>query len=214
MDETYTSLGVEVSWTFGAVLALVSTVGVIRQSVRAKKLTIQPANIGLLSIGLVLALWPTPIPMLWAIPGLSTIGAVAVFFMKHKNMKNRVVVGVAGIAVSVALFFLMQSMFTGFVVLGDENVTWDAWVDDSGHVPREGLSVHATGSPKRWYGNRQSWSWTTYSDSATTPSEGLGPHLIGFELYWGPDGLVTGDELGVRLAEWAGVEPRYRMIEK
>ncbi|MCH7904404.1 MAG: hypothetical protein IH944_07530 [Armatimonadetes bacterium] len=213
MDETYTSLGLEASWTFGAAIALGSIVGVIWQSVRAKKLTIQPAIIGAFSIGLVLALWQTPIPMLWAIPGLSTIGAIAVFFMKHKNMKNRVGMGVTGIAVSVALFFIMQSMFTGVVVLGDENVTWDSWVDDSGHVPREGLRVHATGSPKRWYGNRQWWSWTIYSDSATTPSERLGPHLIGFELYWGPDGMVTGDELGVRLAEWAGVEPRYRMTE-
>jgi hypothetical protein len=50
--------------------------------------------------------------------------------------------------------------------------------------------------------NVHDWhTWTSFS------GDNLGPDIAGFALYWGPHGLVRGDTLGERLANWAGVKP-------
>lgn len=214
MEETYQNLGPEISWTFGAAIALAAIIGVIWRSFRAKKLTIEPFQIGALVFGLVIALWPTPIPMVVAYPAPILFIGIAAFFAKPKDEKvtkrRRMVVGIGATVMSVVTFFLYLNLVTGSLVLDKNNVTWESSYRN-GQVSREGLKVHATGGRNAWHNNHQWWSWTSFSDKKTdNPIDHLGPSLIGFELYWGPDGMVTGDELGVRLAEWAGTEPKYR----
>jgi hypothetical protein len=68
-------------------------------------------------------------------------------------------------------------------------------------VPLKGLTVHVSKDEKRWWNIRSWHSWDTYEGRV------WGPNFAGFDMFWGPDGLIRGDELGKRLAKLAETSP-------
>jgi hypothetical protein len=72
-----------------------------------------------------------------------------------------------------------------------------------GILPRKGLTVTETMMEHKRSDIRSWSSWTIDPDNA-----GLG--FAGFDIYWGPNGLIRGDALGQRIANWAGTKPQHR----
>jgi len=63
-----------------------------------------------------------------------------------------------------------------------------------------------------WFNIRQWGSWTSFSGTGSKSE--MGPMFAGFDIYWGPQGLIRGDDLAVHFAHWAGVVPMVQSGDK
>jgi hypothetical protein len=210
--ETYRSIGLEMSWTLGAALILGTGVSLLFRFFRDRKLSINVTDWVVSGIGLLFALLPIPIPTTVAFPLLLLV-LVGPFLVQTKKDPRfpkwyRTGTAVFMVVGAIGLFFFLLANFDSSVTLRGDSVQFTEF-GEMRTVAREGLEVHATGSPRDWYSNRAWWSWTSYA-----AGDQLGPHVMGSEMYWGPDGMIRGDELGRRLAKWAGTEPKYRFYER
>ena len=69
---------------------------------------------------------------------------------------------------------------------------------------REGLVVTQKPTQSAW------WLPTPWSDWQMSPGEVDNPSMGGSGIYWGPNGLIKGDDLGRYIAKWAGTTPQVR----
>lgn len=202
---TYIWLGPEVAWSIGVGILIGGLLGNVRRWLREKKLTVTVFERVVAAYGIALVL--LPIPFFVAFPLMAPVfvgGSVLQSRGKVAGpMWSKYALVIGAVVVCVGGFFFLLWMFgsTRFTLQSDKVVSYDA--GDTMVAPRDGLEVHALSSRWRWLMG-QSWSWTTFGSNHE-----LGPHVSGSDYYWGPDGLVRGDDLGQRLAAWAGTEPEY-----
>ncbi|AIE83711.1 hypothetical protein OP10G_0343 [Fimbriimonas ginsengisoli Gsoil 348] len=111
--------------------------------------------------------------------------------------------------IALALFFFaVGALFVALpagrnrIVLGESQVNF-TYLGRTETAPRQGLIVHKT-PPHKWIDVRPWSSWTSFSGGNP------GPSLAGYDVFWGPHGLIRGDDLGEHLARWAGTEPVSR----
>ena len=110
-------------------------------------------------------------------------------------------IGIAVVPLILAgVFFKETSMVATELTLTPDKVVFTDF-EGTHSVPRQGLRVDEITNPPSWSSNRGWGSWTTFS------GKNLGPDLTGTTWYWGPHGVMLGDAVGQRLAEWAGVKP-------
>jgi hypothetical protein len=144
------------------------------------------------------------IPMEWIIAGAAIGGGIAYAGFPNRLVKlpMRVVGGTAFIGLGFAYAWVGMKQ-TNTIVLKDSEVSFTD-VRGVKSVPREGLQVHRIHQEQG--ANIHAWSsWSTYS--RPQGKDELGPHIAGFDVYWGPHGLVRGDDLALHMARWAGVVP-------
>ena len=153
-----------------------------------------------------LALLFLPIPLLIAFPLMAPVLVGASLFQGRGRVGgprwSKFAMLAGALVVGVGAFFFFKWMFgsTRFTLDEERVVTYDP---EPTVAPRVGLEVHALSS--RWGGfMSNSWSWTSFG-----ADDSLGPHLGGSDYYWGPSGMVRGDDAARRLAAWAGTEPEY-----
>lgn len=108
-----------------------------------------------------------------------------------------------------ALTLCVAGASTAFIFMNEKiDLSADSaryrYADKDESVPRNEMEVHALGGESRWFDPWGTYSWTTYSGHR------LGPHIDGGTYYWGPSGLIRGDDLGRKLASWAGTKPVYQ----
>jgi len=76
----------------------------------------------------------------------------------------------------------------------------------SSKAARAGLEVDVSTPEKSLFDIRPWRSWSSHNGMSD------GPFFASNDVFWGPHGLVRGDELGKRLCTWAGVQPTNRTI--
>jgi len=205
--ETYRQIGWETSWTFSAMAIAVALIIALGRSVKVKKPTITAYEITIIAFGVLLLVVPVPVPVSVSLPGFMLVCIGGNIFL-HRNAtevsnRYRIGLGVGAVVVALGAYFAMTRMADGYVVLKDSSVEFKQF-DDVRQVPREGLRVNAMSSGSSWLYRREKFSWTSFSN------HDLGPSISGSDLFWGPNGLVTGDDLGRRIADWSGAEVLYR----
>lgn len=207
MGETYISMGIEVGWVMPVFFTLVTLALRAWQSRKAKKLVFSWFDVCLIALSGLALLTMVPFSVFFSaslaficLGGFSCNQA-----MTRSGRKGRLVLCSASVVVPALMFLSMHSMFERRVELSANEVSAEEF-DLVVTVPRKGLRVHAARSDS-WLDNRETWSWTTYS------GDELGPSLMGSEVFIGPDGIISGDKLGRRLAEWADTEPEYTVFD-
>ncbi len=210
--ETYRSIGPATEWVICAAFLLITVASVVRDSIKAKKLRVTLYNGVVALYAFLILVSPIPIPaaVTFSLMGPVFVGAHLLQTRKEatNSKRSRYALGFASVAMAFVLFFVLLAIFDETMVLADDHVKYE-WLGEAQRVPREGLRVDATGGPRGWYTLRDWWSWTSFASN-----DELGPHIAGSDLYWGPHGMIRGDDLGRRLAEWAGTEPRYRTYDR
>jgi hypothetical protein len=205
VTETYTVIGYDANWTTAAVVVVVTAIQVpFTKAARRRGIVLYGlAAAALLLLGVVAGL-----PENWAFAGCA-VGLTTLAFIRNRSSMPRwgIAVGAAfTLAVAASFVFMVRYISNEQIVLGEGKVAFDQFGDRKS-IARNGLTIHATGSPRQWWQSRAFSSWTTYG-----PNETLGPDITGFAIYWGPHGLIRGDDLGKKLAEWAGTKPVYRQV--
>ena len=102
-----------------------------------------------------------------------------------------------------------QLFFKDQVTLGEANTTFTQ-LGRTATIPRGDLEVDAMKGPHHFWSGRPWMSWTFFSGEGKTRQ--LGPDFTGFMLYWGPHGLIRGDDLARHVARWAHVTPRLGVM--
>jgi hypothetical protein len=145
------------------------------------------------------------IPMTWIIGGACLAGATYIVIWKGPLGSLKVRLGLAAtyLLLCGAFWILGKSGVTTRVVLNDSSVSSD-FLGRTSSVSRQNLRFTVIRrSP--WFNIRPWGSWTSFSGNGKT--EKLGPSFAGFDVFWGPHGLIRGDDLGAHMAKWAGVVP-------
>ena len=205
MKETYTLVGTDPSWivAFMPVPAVI-----ILLAARWKRKERPVFTWGLLAP----VVWffvcsMLGIPMEWILAGACMGGGLGLAVLPHLKvtLRQRIVFAVVYIGLGVS-FVVLGTARHEKIVLTDSQVT----VAESGgaeSVPRQGLRIIVI-QKKPWFNIRGWGSWTSFS-SAPRPHL-LGPNFTGFDVYWGPSGLIRGDDLALRFAHWAEVVPKVQ----
>lgn len=198
MEERYKLVGMGLSgiaWLFPIALEFV-VLFILRR--RGKRPI--PPRIGLYAAPLFVsgAILAPPIEVFF----IFIFGAAFIQIARSAPRKQAIPISIAGVLILSLFVGVMQSMHDEWMVLRSNEVEF-RWIEKTETVDRQGLVVHETGHRRRWWETRPWSSWTTYS------GEKLGPGITGFSWYWGPNGLIRGDDLGNHLAQWAETKPVY-----
>ena len=205
MQETCVSIGNEAPWVVAAAQMAVVAGIAIGRSVRIGKPSITIVEGAFLAWNAVVWLLSIPDSIWW--PVLIAISLVGVLTMakgpRTLSPRAKVVIGVLAVVAPVGFFLFMFNSFEHRIVLGDSQVQQTIF-GKVRQAPRIGLRVYTTGSTRSsWLDNRP---WSSWSSIA---GDEFGPSLAGFEVFIGPHGVIRGDDLGRRLAQWADTTPVY-----
>ncbi len=88
---------------------------------------------------------------------------------------------------------------TGTITLTDAQVLFRPW-DDPREILRSDARVRRAGQETFLLDRALSFAWVVSSD----PDEANFVRVSGRNVYWGPAGLVSGDFVALRLAQWCG----------
>ncbi len=205
MSLTYTPLGLDLGLPFALLLSAMSLLPIRWLALKRNGPILGWPDI-LVSMSWILV-GLTGLPTTLALGPLIILPTLWTFWRKPKTGDHK-----PQVLLSLAVSAIMIAAGAGIMWLGaqaSDTLTLKAYqvtfTDFKGQhaVPKAGLRVHAVRGPKSWW-STNSWSWTSYS------GDDLGPHLMGNMIYWCPEGLVRGDDLGVKLASWANTKPIYR----
>lgn len=106
------------------------------------------------------------------------------------------------VAIGLQFLLMVPVGFPENMVLAGDSLTFSRSGEKS-TIPRSGLIINALDGRFFPWEIRHSKTWTSFSGRK------VGPDLFGSQLYWGPTGLIRGDHLGQRLANWAGSKPDF-----
>jgi len=145
------------------------------------------------------------IPMTWIIAGACLGGAVVILTMQKPmgKLPVRIVCACAYVVLAGAFWQLGMQVSGDAIELKSDGVIY-VWLGETLQIPRHALRVNVIRQAP-WFNIRPYGSWTTLYKQA-----GLlrtGPSFAGFNIYWGPHGLIRGDDLAMHFAKWAGVTP-------
>jgi hypothetical protein len=211
MTETYTSLGAPADWRFyvptGALFA--ASPWLLRGFAKRVGGSINPMHWGICAWGV----WQI-VGSLLHVPQIAMSGSMPIFIALSMiapwpaESAKKMPIWARGV------FFLVLvalGWFTASIGFGDSRVILR---DQDGSfqkpsskrlrsLPRTGLEVDSAQSVTDGQPYRGGALWTVmYHDSPFTI-------IWGKDLYWGPHGMVQGDQVGQRIATWANVKPKY-----
>jgi hypothetical protein len=199
MSETYTLVGNDSSW----IVALMPVPAIIVYAIKRRK-TGQPFSVlTLIPVAFFFVAALVGFPMEWILAGACIgTGIGFQFFPKIGAPWKRFAMGGAFFVIGCVYLSICRIEYSR-LVLEDSGVKFD-WIGRHDAVPRSGLRINVVG-PQRMPWDIRSWgSWTSFHGRE------VGPSITGFSYYWGPHGLIRGDALGERLAQWANVKPSYQ----
>lgn len=211
MNETYTLVGYDPSW----VVALMPLPALAVASWTRRKRGLYPFawwQLGIAAYFLVGSV--VGLPTEWIFAGACFGGAVVVatsrtMVLEAGKLLTFLVRAVLA-AVFAALGFLWLNLgkyYGDQIVLSDSKASF-TFLGKPYSAARSGIrSIHVYRHSKRW--NLRPWgSWTSFLKTKAGPDgTDMGPTFTGFDVYWGPGGLIRGDAVGARFANWAGVVP-------
>jgi hypothetical protein len=208
VHEKYFSLGLETSWANAAFCIFLAVLTVVWRSVKAKKFSANGWDAS--AIAWNVATWILGIPLAIWFPfafGLIIIGAILSMTRREGYPVSRLAISLAlATIIPIAFGVFLLKTFSDTIEMSEDRIrqVLPTRVQD---VPKKLLRVDATGSAL-WLRNRKTYTWTTFCEDK------FGPTWMGDEVFVGPTGVIRGDDLGKRIAEWAGVKIDYRWLKQ
>jgi len=202
MTEVYQPIGNELSW---AALMIFPLMTIIRASIPWTRKRMPVRKVEWIICGVCVALAFLGLPFEVVFGFLCFAGAIAIFAMKSTKLRWNWPFKIAMSATFIFLgwsFINMGSSDTR-LVLQDDRVVY-TFFGETKAAPRQDLAISEVIVPREWWQTRSWSSWTTLSHSR------LGPFLKGDVWYLGPHGFLRGDDVGRRLAAWAGTKPAIK----
>ena len=136
------------------------------------------------------------LPVAWLV---ALLFAVNIFGFSFLLSRKPLFVGSAiSLVVVPTILLAFAPMEDERITLRSDHAEFTGWRD--GKIDRVGMRI-TRAVRKRFLGSRPGSTWT--SRAGDEP----GPHVTGFGWYWGPNGLIYGEDLGHRIAEWADTTP-------
>jgi hypothetical protein len=114
---------------------------------------------------------------------------------------SRLLFALAYSGTGILLFGMMQLVFPEQIVLRDESASYTS-LNLTTTVPRVGLHIMVARPRFMPFVLHRKGSWAFSSEDV------LGPIVDGWFVYWGPGGLIQGNEVGKRLVDWVETAPR------
>lgn len=207
MKETYQSIG-----SSGTLPIAYIGVALIVWFVGAKligKSTSAPSTM------LIMGLWDivgglTGMPVVMLFIGMFVIGLGGVFAKRDPKPTLAQKISTGGVILGCAAMITAMEADERITLTHDSITSSATGLSSSskyrnGSLPRVGLRIDATRFTDQAYPRARPWySWDI--DRGDMP-----PRITvsGASYYWGPHGIITGDQLGKRICNWAGVKPVY-----
>lgn len=197
MTETYTVVGHEMDW----LLACMPLAGLLGVWLRNRAVTPRQWRWYALVFGYFISAAVLGLPFEWAVSSLALCGAISMIFGKASIERYRHVKAFAMLMVCAASIYLGLRPEDRLVMRTNSLDFYSSGKKES--TPRSGLGIDER-RVKGWEDIRSKAWWHTRS------GKDYGPEINGSDLYWGPQGLMRGDDVGLKLAEWAYVKPQAR----
>ena len=200
MTETYTLVGTDSSW----VVAAMPLPAILLSGFMRKRMGQKPAFGWKPWVFVVYAFLAAVggLPQEWIFAGACWMGGLGILLFPTPTIPPIMrygfflCFGLLGIP-----FLLMSRIRNDQLTLNDDSATY-RWLGRTNTVPRSGLRISVILNDQKFMIRR--WgSWTSRLGKDSV----LGPSIVGFDYYWGPHGLIRGDDLAANFARWAGVVP-------
>ncbi|HWA82172.1 MAG TPA: hypothetical protein VG820_01970 [Fimbriimonadaceae bacterium] len=211
MTETYTLVGSQSTWLLGLAPLVVVPVLLVR------KRTQPDTYLGWLNwyFAWYAISFAIGMPQEWILGGSLWVIALSSILPKRgplRAKKSQRFILLACLPIGLAIAAIPVLVGGERIVLADHNATDSLASVTRASVARQGLVVHASYDSRDraefLFGGR-SYTWTSYG-----ADQSAGPDVTSQGEYWGPHGLVSGNELGRHLAAWAGATIQYRDYAK
>lgn len=206
MVERYVSLGAPADWRFYLPMGLF-LIAIPFALVRFIKIGGQPRNpliwasVGSGVATVIIAL--AGLPQAWVSMAIPISYAVAALFpTKTSPTMARLVL------VPVMLAF---ACFDGWIQMGHHKIALgeksglfrENWRFTPNTIRRDGLAIIGYHNIRTDAANEYGWS------VARANGSGMPNSFRSDEIFWGPHGIVRGNQVAKRIADWAGVKPEY-----
>ena len=202
MTETYTLVGYDPSWIV-ALMPVPALAVLLAKGRRTSTLLRQKwTYLAIVAAFLVSSL--IGLPSEWIYAGACLVMAVYLALMSRAKIpesKLRWTLACFFVGIGVVFAGMTPIGFPQTIVLTEQSAT-ENWSLDTTTAARKGMTVTMTGLHRPWFNIRPWASWSFES------GQSLSPGIAGFDLFWGPHGLIRGDDLGKHVADWAGVTPK------
>jgi len=201
MTETYTLVGHDPMW----VAAIIPVPAVLLTLWMRRKYKSPPLNLwkSLIVVAYFFGCTMAGIPMEWTIAG-AFFAATLIILISFRTKMPRLWMSLTLSAMfafcGLMLLFMQPAILRERMTLSDSEVSFSHF-GESSTVPRSGLRIDTTGPTHAWFETRPSSIWNSMSDRQE------GPRFLGSSIFWGPHGLIRGDDLALHFARWAGVTP-------
>jgi hypothetical protein len=200
MIETYTAVGFEAPWVL-PVAALPAVLGNARRRRKTTgKWSVPPGEI--LTIAYFAIAVFAGMPVMWIMAFAAAAGGIYIagFERRIVSVPIRWILGAVLVAFAWPLLAIGQKGPGKKIELGQDRVAFD-YLGMSDSIRRSNLRIDVIHNGPEVMA-RPWGSWTLRGDGS------LGLHIVGFWVYWGPNGLIRGDDLAAHIATWAGIKPK------
>ena len=197
MTETYTVVGSGIDW----LLACMPLAIVLGNWSRKRTLAPRQWRTYSLMMGFFLAAAIVDVPFEWVGGSMALFCGLSLIFRISCTIRYRYVSSLAILALGAAMIYLGVRPENRIVMRANALDFYSSGAKET--IPKSGLVID----------ERRTKSWTDVRSKAwwhTKSGQDYGPDINGSDLYWGPHGLIRGDDLGIRVAAWAGVKPEVR----
>ena len=202
MTEVYTQVGTDPSWIV-AFMPLPAIIAVrVSMKARGAKVRVPWQFIVVLVYFFVASI--AAIPMEWILCGACVGAAVGLACTRSVPipLPARLLLPIAFAGIGY-YYTTIPKVYPLTITLQDHQVEFKE-SHGSGVAPRAGLRIdyiqHSAELNIR--------PWASWSSETRGPKMVRGANFAGFTMFWGPHGLIRGDDLGKHMAEWAGVKPQ------
>ena len=209
MTETYVSLGWPADWRLYVPLGLFVIATPFVMNPLAKRIGKPMSPMAWSQIGW--GLWMVfgslaALPLSWMmIPMPLCFGIAMLFPAKGISTLQRLVM--APIFFALTWWFATMDIHHQKITLrSDRADVSETWRQSPQTLPRNGLEVRVLHDVKTDEPGRYGWLVDLADHSRIGP---MGIDFSSKDIFWGPQGMVKGNQLGNHIADWAGVKPVY-----
>lgn len=206
MVERYVSLGAPADWRFYLPLGLILMAVpflfvrfVKPNALRTNPMVWAPLAWGAMTVIIAVA----KLPQAWVSMAMPISYAIAALFpTKTYSTIARVVL---------VPLMLVFACFDGWIQMGHHKIALSAksglfgenWRFIPTTIRRDGLAIIGYHNTRTDAANEYGWS------VARANGSGMPSSFRSDEIFWGPHGIVRGNQVAKRIADWAGVKPEY-----
>ena len=210
MKETYISLGTAIT-PITCFLSILTFALLFALLYLRKARQLPAATLFLVTTWNAACLWLLPPDAIHFAGLILSVGVGLVVDRKRMGTLKRIEAWFAALVLpvlAIGTWFILTNPYRQDVTIQDELLTQTGTFRGTVYAKRSDIRLHASKIATQSLMHSPGWSWTVFTN------DDVGPEIRDNEVYFHNMQFVRGEELGKRIAKWAGVEPKYTLYKR